>query len=324
MRLRHAADLRTLLWVAMTIGLVAFQFARPQMAPYLFWLSAYFALSCGVIAHNHNHSPTFHGKRANEIFGYVISIFYGYPTFAWIPTHNLNHHKFVNRAGDATITWRHSKKNSFLVVLTYPFVSSYYQSEPTAEFIRNAKLKNRKLYGRIQRQYMIWGGAHVALLTLAIALHGWRQGLVLWSLVCLVPAIFALWTIMVFNYVQHIHTDPWSEHNHSRSFTGRVVNFFLFNNGLHAAHHEQAGAHWTKLPELHAKIADKIDPRLLHRSMWWYFIKQYLLATFVPSLGTTQVGRAAYDPPDGKKQLDLTSATVGLGDEGDNALIQRA
>ena len=54
----------------------------------------------------------------NQIFGNWISIFYGYPTFAWIPTHNLNHHKYVNRAGDATITWRYTNRHNLLVALT--------------------------------------------------------------------------------------------------------------------------------------------------------------------------------------------------------------
>ena len=48
----------------------------------------------------------------------------------------------------------------------------------------------------------------------------------------LVPALFALWTIMFFNYIQHVHTDPWSEHNHSRSLVSPLLNFLLFNNGL--------------------------------------------------------------------------------------------
>jgi fatty acid desaturase len=323
MHLRHAADVKTLLWVGITIALVTFQYVRPDTAPYLFWLSAYFALSCGVIAHNHNHCPTFRAKWANEAFGYVISIFYGYPTFAWIPTHNLNHHKFVNRAGDATITWRYSKKNNALVLVTYPFVSSYFQAEPTNAFIQQARERNPKLYRRIVLQYVTWIGAHTVLLVAALAMHGFRQGLLLWTLVCLVPALFALWTIMVFNYVQHIHTDPWSAHNHSRSFVGYWTNFFLFNNGFHGAHHEHAGAHWSKLPALHAKVAGEIDPRLVHKSMWWYFFRQYVLAAFFPSLGTTQVGRAPYDPPRGVK-AEVVTAAVGLGEEGTNEAILRA
>ena len=80
-------------------------------------MSCYLALSAGVIAHNHNHSPTFRGRTLNAIFGNWLSIFYGYPTFAWVPTHNLNHHKFVNKAGDATITWRFTNKHNALVAV---------------------------------------------------------------------------------------------------------------------------------------------------------------------------------------------------------------
>jgi beta-carotene hydroxylase len=324
MRPRFAADYRAIVWVLIAAGLVALQFARPELVPYLFWLSCYFALACGVMAHNHNHCPTFSSKLANEVFAAAISIFYGYPTFAWIPTHNLNHHKFVNRAGDATITWRYTNRHNALVAFTYPFISGYFQAEPTKQFIRKAREKNSKLYRRIIRQYVVWLGAHAALLATAVLAHGWKTGLYVWALVCLVPALFALWTIMLFNYIQHVHTDPWSEHNHSRSFDGAVLNFLLFNNGLHAVHHEHPGAHWTKLPELHRRIADQIDPRLIHRSMWAFYFRQYLLAPLFPRLGTVQVGRAPFDPPDGQGVEPTTSAEVDLGDAGDNASIARA
>jgi beta-carotene hydroxylase len=318
---RFAADYRALLWtLVLTPGFVALQFARPDLVPYLWWVSCYFALSCGVIAHNHNHCPTFSDKRANNLFGNWISVWYGYPTFAWIPTHNLNHHKLVNRAGDATITWRYTNKHNVLVALTYFFVSSYFQSDPIKAFIAKAKTKNPSLHRRIINQYLFWGGSHVALAALAIALHGWKTGLYVWVMVCFVPAFFALWTIMLFNYEQHVHTDPWSDHNHSRSFYGKGINFMLFNNGLHAVHHEHPGTHWSKLPELHAEMAPKIDPQLLHYSMWFYFFRQYVLATFIPSLGTKQVGRPGFEPPDGAK-VDLTSDDVDSAEAGTNAAM---
>ena len=147
----------------LTPGFVALQFARPELVPYLWWVSCYFALACGVIAHNHNHCPTFSDKRANNLFGNWISVWYGYPTFAWIPTHNLNHHKLVNRAGDATITWRYTNKHNVLVAVTYFFVSSYFQSDPIKAFIAKAKAKNPSLYRRIIGQYVFWAGSHVAL-----------------------------------------------------------------------------------------------------------------------------------------------------------------
>ena len=36
----------------------------------------------------------------------------------------------------------------------------------------------------------------------------------------------------------------------------------MFNNGFHTAHHEQPGAHWSRLPGLHARISHEIDPDL--------------------------------------------------------------
>src|SRR6476646_7962464 len=124
MRLRYAADVRTLVWTfVFAPGLAALLYARPELIGKLWWVSCYFALACGIIAHNHNHAPTLESTRANSIFANWISVFYGYPTFAWIPTHNLNHHKFVNKPGDATITWRYTNKNNALVGITYFFVS---------------------------------------------------------------------------------------------------------------------------------------------------------------------------------------------------------
>jgi beta-carotene hydroxylase len=294
---RNPADYRTLLWVLLAPTLVAIQFARPELVPYLSWLSFYFALACGIIAHNHNHCPTMRGKRANHVFAAWISVFYGYPTFAWIPTHNLNHHRFVNAPGDATITWRLTNSHNVLVAISYFFVSSYYQSEPINTFIRNAREKNPALYRRIIAQYAIWAGAYTLMLALGIWLHGFSTGLYVWAFSIGLPAVFSLWTIMLFNYDQHAHADPYSEFDHSRSFTSPTLNFLLFNNGYHAAHHEQPGRHWSTLPALHSELAPRIHPSLNQSSLWWYWFKQYALAPFFPRLGSIQLGNGPEQPP---------------------------
>jgi beta-carotene hydroxylase len=319
---RHTADYRTLLWALLMPVVALAQYARPDLIPYLFPVGCYFALSAGVIAHNHNHCPTFKNRRANNVFGSWLSIFYGYPTFGWIPTHNLNHHKLVNKAGDATITWRYTNRHNALVASTYFFVSAYFQSEPIKAYIRKAKRDNRTLYKQIIGQYVIWAGAHLAMLGVGVAMFGVWQGIRVWAFALGLPAFFALWTIMLFNYIQHVHTDPWSRHNHSRSFTGGLINFFLFNNGLHAAHHEQAGAHWSTLPALHAKIADEIDPALQPRSFWWFCIRSYLLAPLMPRFGTRQIGRAPFDSPTGELVGgNLKTADVDAVESGVNAVM---
>jgi beta-carotene hydroxylase len=321
MRPRFSADYRTLLWIVLTMATVAVQFARPDLAKWLWWVSCYFALACGVIAHNHNHCPTFASKGANQVFGNVISVFYGYPVFAWIPTHNLNHHKYVNRAGDATITWRFTNKRNAWVAATYFFVSSYYQGFPIKAFIKKAREQNPSLYRRIISMYVIWGGSHLLLLATAVWLHGVATGLYVYALAVGIPAFFALWTIMLFNYEQHVHTDPWSKHNHSRSWEGKTLNFLLFNNGYHCAHHENPGTHWSKLAAIHQQIAPEIDPRLVVKhNLWWYFAKQYLFAPLFPSLGSVQVGRAPFEPPQGELEV-VASADVDLGEAGTNAAM---
>lgn len=318
MGLKYSADWRTLLWAAVGPAIVGLQFARPEWIPYLWWVSCYFALSFGVIAHNHNHCPTFTSRRMNDVFGAWLSLFYGYPTFAWIPTHNLNHHRYVNTNGDATITWRFTNRHNLWVALTYFFVSSYYQSGPIKTFIRKAREHNPSLYRRILAQYAVWVGGNLALLAVALFLHGLRTGAYVYLTTVAVPAFFALWTIMLFNYDQHVHTDPWSQ-NHSRSFVGRTVNFLLFNNGLHAAHHENPGEHWSRLRAVHARIAPHIDPSLLQRSLWWYWIKQYFIAPLFPSLGTRQLGPGPMNPPERLRRSQGT-ADVELGEAGENAL----
>jgi beta-carotene hydroxylase len=317
---RNAADYRTLLWVAIAVALVAVQFSNSQrlwivlLAP----ANAYFALCCGIIAHNHNHCPVFANRRMNDALGHVLSLFYGYPTFVWVPTHNLNHHKHVNRAGDATITWRYTNRHNLFVALTYFFVSAYFQAVPVKAFIRKAKQGNRRLYRKIQWQYAVWIGVWLSLLGLAMGLQGWRIGLWIWGFSIGLPSLFTLWVIMFFNYEQHVHTDPWSAHNHSRNFTSKTLNFLLFNNGYHGAHHEQPGLHWSQLPAAYERIADQIHPDLVQRSMWWFIVKQFLLAPLSPRLGSRQIGRAPFDPPSGRPTT-LETDDVELGEAGANA-----
>lgn len=314
---RNPADYRTLLWVfVLTPATVAVQVARPELIPYLCWLSCYFALSCGVIAHNHNHCPTFKSKGMNSFFSVALTLFYGYPAFAWIPTHNMNHHKLVNKAGDATITWRYTNRHVAWVAASYFFVSSYFQSDPINAFIKKAREKNPSIFRKILVQYGAWIGISIlGMLALCIGLHGVKTGIYTWVFTMAVPAFFALWTIMLFNYEQHVHADPWSEHNHSRNFDGWWLNFLLFNNGYHTAHHDNAGTHWSKLKEVHESLVPHMDPRLTERNMWWYFIKQYLLAPFFPKFGTVQIGNAGFDPPSGG-EVDLACDDVALGEEG--------
>ncbi len=316
--LRYAADRRTMVWSFILFpSVIAIQYAMPQLAGWMLPIGLYMGFCYGVFSHNHNHTPTFVKKSHNTLFAAYLSFIYGYPTFAWIPTHNLNHHRFVNKAGDATITWRYSRENTWTVAWTYFFVSSYWQAGPIKEYLAKAKAKHPKLYRQAIGQYVALIVGQVSMLALAVRLHGTRTGLWVYTSALLLPGFFALWSMMFINYIQHVHCDPWSKHNHSRNFVSPYANYVVFNAGYHAAHHENSGMHWSELPGAHAKIADQIDPELRQASIFWFCIRSYLLGAFSDRFRTKQVGRAADDPPNG--ELSLETAEVAAEELGVNA-----
>ena len=299
LRPRRAADHRTLLWaLGLFPGAVILACAVPELRYWLIPLGLYLGFCAGMLSHNHNHCPTFHSRRANAAFAAWLSFFYGYPLFAWAPTHNANHHKLVNRPGDNTITWRITRRHTAWAAWTYAFVSLNAQAEPVQAFVRKARRDNPALWRQIVVQYVVVLGGHLAILAIAMLLHGPGLGASVYACACLLPAVFAMWSTQFLGYLQHVDCDPWSPYNHSRNFVSKVSNWLTFNNGLHTAHHETPGAHWSTLPARHQQLAGHVDPALQQGGILSFVVRSYLLAPFSPRHRTRQIGRAAYDPPE--------------------------
>jgi beta-carotene hydroxylase len=273
-RLRNRADLRTLAFMAVVTGLLVVQWSLESLSPFLYAFSLLMIITVPVMAHNHSHVKTWTSKTLNVLTDLWLTVFYGFPIFAWSPTHIANHHHFNNRAGDYTITYRYTERNHLGTVLTYPSVSSRFQQGPVWRFFANARA--------VPRRFLLYVAQVVALVAFIVValLLDWRKGL----LYVVVPQQVALFTVLVFNYLQHVHCDEESRWNHSRNFVGPVLNFVLLNNGFHTIHHEKAALHWSQAPAGHAKIADKIDPVLNERSLFVYLARTYFLAPFFPSL----------------------------------------
>jgi fatty acid desaturase len=113
----------------------------------------------------------------------------------------------------------------------------------------------------------------------------WKKAL----LFVLIPQQVSQFTVIIFNYVQHVHADEESEYNHSRNFMG--VNLFLFNNGYHTVHHMRASMHWSETPAAHEKIAHLISPELIEQSFWGYLLRTYVLSIFIPRYRSTSKRR---------------------------------
>mgnify|MGYP000007500336 FL=1 len=277
--LKYKADIKTILFLSATTLLLFGQW-NYGFHPISYITSLYLAITVAVIAHNHNHVPMWKSQTMNTLTDYWITLFYGFPVFAWIPTHNRNHHKFNNREGDHTITYRISERNNIFTLLSYPTISSYYQQSPIMGYLRDLWARNRSKFYQSASQYVILG----AFLAGALYLD-WQKAL----LYIVIPHQVALFSVLIFNYIQHVHADEESEYNHSRNFVSPITNWMLFNNGLHTVHHQRANTHWSELPAAHAKVEHLIDKSLLERGFWTYIIRAYIIAPFFPSLRTVSM-----------------------------------
>ncbi len=278
MILREKADIRTVLYMVTTTALLLIQWNVTGFTLWLYPAYLFFSVAVAVIAHNHNHLPVWRNRLLNIFTDYWLTLFYGFPAFGWIPTHNLNHHKLNNKEGDYTITYRMSESNNLVTLLTYPSISSYHQQKPIRDYMKRLWNTNRTNFYLAASQYVV-----LALYYIAVLLLDWQKAL----LFVVIPHQVALFSILIFNYVQHVHADEESQYDHSRNFVGPMLNTMLFNNGFHTIHHEKAGLHWSKTPEAFKQIQPMIDPALNERSFWGYMIRVYILALFAPKLRTS-------------------------------------
>lgn len=275
---RVRADWRALLWVFVLMPSVAIAvLLRPSLAVFLFPVSLYLAYSAAVLAHNHNHVRVFSSGFMNGLYSSFLSFFYGYPTFAWVPTHNENHHRFRNGPGDVAATTDYGKEGTAWAAATYFFWSAARQAPLTARYLQRARARSLRLYLSLLSQFVVVFGGHAAVLAWSVHRHGAKLGLVTYLAALGVPAFFALWGVIFTNYVQHDHTDSASKWNHSRNFVSGWMNFLLFDNGFHTVHHERACLHWSRAREEHAKIAHLIDPRLNEQSIFGYAWSAYVM-----------------------------------------------
>lgn len=271
--LRYNADIKSITYMAITTALLIIQWNLSTFNPYLFSLCLFMSVIVAVMAHNHNHLPIWKNKTLNILTDWWLTCFYGFPVWAWVPTHNKNHHKLNNKEGDYTITYRISERNNLFTLLTYPSISGYFQQIVLRAYLKEVKVKSKKQYYLCIAQIVV-----LIVFVGAALLLSWKKAL----LYIIIPQQMSTFSVLSLNYLQHVHADEESETNHSRNFVGFFINFFLLNNGLHTVHHDKAGIHWSKVPAEHEKVKHLIAPELIETNFFWYIARVYFLALFIP------------------------------------------
>lgn len=269
--LRYPADRRTLVFIgAWYVLFVALYAADPSGWGFWLGLVALASLSwiCAVITHNTVHCPIFLKKAHNRVFQVVLTLTYGHPVSAYVPGHNLSHHKFTQTARDAMRTTKvRSRFNALNLLLFFPTVAPAIVKGERA-FVQAMRTQKPAWFKQLRIEQAFFFGVSALLLVV-----DWRRALVWWY----VPHLWAAWGIISINYLQHDGCDETDPYNHSRNFVGRLFGWFTFNNGYHSIHHAHPGLHWSLLPEAHAReIAPHINPALDAPSIAVYVFKAFI------------------------------------------------
>lgn len=276
MKLRFVEDRRTLFWAFVLFPLgPALALWRPSLLGWLTPLLLYCSYLSGVLSHNHNHCPVFVSRRANLLYGAWLSFFYGFPSFGWVPSHNQNHHRFVNDAHDASSTARTPAKDGVLTLLTYPLTCARYQLPLVFGYARRQLRAGQSRATRILLEVLTLVGGHTLLLLLALRLHGASTGALVYAVAIGAPALLGNYWMMLTNYLQHVDCQSASLDDHSRNFVNPWWNWFVFDNGFHTVHHEQPGLHWSRYQAIHRQREPRIDPSLnrdfiISYALWRY------------------------------------------------------
>ena len=264
LRLRYVEDLRTLGFCSIFFGICSLQFAYDFYGSMLerfgiFIVTVFFAFLGAVTCHNAIHVPISSSKFVNNTFQVVISLWFGYTASAYVPGHNLSHHRNLQTPRDIMSTYKMKFKSNFLNgVLFAPTIMLATGKNDAAYFEAQRKL-GRPIYKQAQVELAAWVAFQVAL-----AAVDPRK----WLFVFFLPQLFGKYMIISLNTLQHDGCDENSKYNHSRNFVDPWLNYFCFNNGYHGIHHMYPGRHWALTKVDHdTKVAPHIHPALEHPSI---------------------------------------------------------
>lgn len=266
--MRYQADLSTLLvlvvaGVALAIPYVTELSVAQGVAVYC--LNVFFGLVVHVINHNVSHCPLFENERANRAASYVLTTLLGIPAAAISASHIYNHHVHNNDESDwlRSTVLRETRGPLRLVkyvvhVFSLPRLGQRTGAEAIpAQLMRQISFENIFVLGVLLVAFIV---APQVTLIYFVA-----------SRLCAMSCLFVL------NLVQHDGLEHEVGVNRCHNYTSKMLNFVLFKNGYHSAHHLRPGAHWSELDQLHASlVAPTAKPSLQHRSLLGFVWGSYL------------------------------------------------
>lgn len=216
-----------------------------------FWVIALYFLAMipikGLISawnHHHQHVSMFRPKALNRVLELSFALHTGATTNAWVLHHVHGHHKnYLDQELDES-RWKRNSGNTMGYV-EYTLITALTAYTRAWTVGRN--------HPRLRKAFLTWGLITLALVATLVAFKP-VNGLFLFVF----PMITSLLLTIAATYAHHSGLDTDDHMLASRNYTHRIRNILTGNLGYHTAHHYRQGVHWSKLPDLHAQIEDKI------------------------------------------------------------------
>lgn len=203
--------------------------------------------------HHHQHVRTFNSKTLNRFLELIYALHTGVSTNLWVLHHVLGHHRnYLDQSKDQS-RWKNQNGEQMGEM-------SYTLNVAATAYYRGYEVG--KQHPRLQREFLLFGGLTLAFV-IALVCYKPIAGLFLFVLPMICGLTLTAWA----TYEHHAGLDTDNEMEASYNNMSRFYNLCTGNLGYHTAHHYKQGVHWSKLPELHAKIESQI-PATHYKNTW--------------------------------------------------------
>ncbi len=258
--LKYKADRGPIAYVAavFSLRLAIWALATPLICAISVLPLVVLGVFIAAINHNHQHVNAFRAAWLNRHYDLLLSLKCGVARFGWVLHHNLGHHlNYLNQRPHESpdeSRWTRADGTS-MGRLEYSIDLLLHHQ---IDIVRVGWRHPRHFRSFLLMKLPLWGLIGVGL---------WLRPLET-VLVFLLPAFITLFHTIWATYEHHAGCPPNNHLDASRNRVNRLFNALTGNLGLHTAHHQRPGLHWSLLPALHQKIRDQIPEKLTLETFW--------------------------------------------------------
>jgi fatty acid desaturase len=198
--------------------------------------------------HHHQHVPTFTAPLLNRLLETIYAFQTGVSSNAWMLHHVLGHHQhYLDQEQDES-RWKDAQGRK-MGVIRYSLITTL------TAYPRCYQVGKR--FPQHQKTFLGMGSITLALLAFFFYWN-WVNA----TLVFLLPMAISLYNTVWHTYYHHSGLETDQDFEASYNILEKWYNVATGNLGYHTAHHTNMGLHWSRLPQYHERIQEKIPLQL--------------------------------------------------------------